>query len=171
MSERQPPSKPEPPPTLDPLEVRLPPQAITSLLDAAARRGELPGYRAGNGASLFEITDFGTPFESVLKASALEERGVTRIRWELAVQRRLPVVFLIILIATVWPGVWLTDSMIRTYFSGYDIATWKWYLPLTAPFVPWAMWSAIRKSQVSAHGQAAELVEKVRQVVKSSEQR
>ena len=65
----------------------------------------------------------------------------------------------------------MTDSMIRTYFSGYDIATWKWYLPLTAPFVPWAMWSAIRKSQVSARGQAAELVEKVRQIVTSSEQR
>lgn len=76
----------------------------------------------------------------------------------------MAVVFGVILVLTVWPGVWLTDSMIRSYFTSYDYKTWMWYLPLTAPFVPWMMWSAWRRSRASALEEAVRLIERVREL-------
>jgi hypothetical protein len=150
----------------DPLRVELPAGAITETLEAAARRGKLPGYRKGLGGAanaLFEISDFGTPFESVLSAAGQAEGERTTLRWSLRMKPKLPLVFLVVLILTVWPGWWVTDSMIRTYFPSYDFATWKWYVPLTLPFVPWAMWTAIKRSRASARLEAAELIGKVKE--------
>lgn len=159
--------------TLEALDVRLSPAEITSTLDRAARRGEMPGYRTGPGVPLFVISDFGTPFESELRATALDQSsvgnaGVTRIRWELAIKRRLPLVFLVVLVASVWPGVWVTDSMIRTYVPSYDFATWMWYLPLTVPCVPWVMWTSMKKSRASAQAEAESLVGRVRETLGTS---
>jgi hypothetical protein len=115
---------------------------------------------------LFSIADFGHPFESVLSARAEGTgEGGTRLSFAIRMKRTMPAVFLTLLIATVWPGVWLTDSMIRSYFTGYSFHTWMWYLPLTIPCIPWFMWSASRKSRVSGEGDGLELIEKVAAVV------
>lgn len=144
------------------------PEDILSTLDLAARRGKLPGFHAIGAASsgpIFLMREFGTPFESALMASASPLATGTRLTWTLRLQRKLPLLFLVVLVLTVWPGVWVTDSMLKTYFAGYDFATWKWYLPLTVPCVPWVMWTATRKSRLTAREEAVRLVAKVREVL------
>lgn len=146
--------------------------AIVARLDEAARRGKLPGFSdarsgggAGAGGALFTITDFGSPFESVMVATALRADSDTRLSFEVRVKPLMPAVFAAVLVVTVWPGVWLTDSLLRTYSSWYmslpDWVTYAWYLPLTAPFCPPAFLAAVRKSRAAAAMEAQELVAKV----------
>ncbi|MCC6322343.1 MAG: hypothetical protein IT438_13010 [Phycisphaerales bacterium] len=144
----------------------LAPQTIVERLDAAARRGKLPGWRspgpaARSSGTLFELTDFARPFEHTLRATADRYTGGTSLRFDIRPKPTLPVVYLIVLVVTVWPGVWLTNSMLRSYFTGYDWKTWMWYLPLTVPFIPLALVRAWRKSRHSAHAEALELIGKV----------
>lgn len=157
---------------LPPLEVVLAPRQIVDHLEAKARRGELPGFHAGEGEQeLFELRDFGTPFESRLIARPERRGDGTRLHWSLSMRTQLVWVYGVVLVSMVWPGVWLTDSMLKTYFSGYDWATWKWYLPLTAPFVPWMMWSAIKKSRQSARAEATKLLTLIRVALDAVESR
>lgn len=127
---------------------------IAPRLETAARRGKFAGFRHGQDAVAFRVHDFGGPFESVLSARADGAGGGgTTLAFTLSLRTGLAWVYFATLILTVWPGVWLTDSMLRTYFTGYNYQTWMWYIPLTAPFVPWAMWTAIRRSR--ARGRVA----------------
>jgi hypothetical protein len=130
------------------LSVPLSPEAVLQKLETASRRGKFPGFVSTGTGRQFRVRDFGGPFESVLETSL---RGGnpsgTELQFRLRLRPTLIWVYLVVLMATVWPGVWLTDSMLRTYFPGYDYHTWMWYLPLTAPVVPWAMWTTIRKSR------------------------
>lgn len=140
--------------------------AIVARLDEAARRGKLPGFAGAPMAGvLFTITDFGTPFESVLVATAHCAEGVTRVTFKVRLKPLMPAVFAAALVVTVWPGVWLTDSLLRTYSSWYmslpDWATYAWYLPLTAPFCPPAFMAAVRRSRAAAAAEARELIDKV----------
>lgn len=122
---------------------------IKARLEAAARRGKFAGFRPSERGALFGVHDFGGPFESVLRATpgGPGTTGGTTLDFTLSLRTGLAWVYFALLVATVWPGVWLTDSMLRTYFTGYDFQTWMWYIPLTAPFVPWAMRLAIRRSR------------------------
>ena len=141
---------------------------ILAKLDAVARRGKLPGFARTSGDTLFQLADFGTPFESVLDARATPTGSGTTLTFSLRMKPLMPRVFLASLVLSVWPGVWLTDSMVRTYFTGYTINFWwtcVWYLPLTAPFVPVAMMQANKRSRASAHAEALALIAKVQEVV------
>lgn len=145
------------PAPLPTLAVSGTPESIVSRLDAAAKRGKLAGFSTTSDG-LFQVTDFGGPFESMLIGRAVPDGATTRVGFELRLKSRLAWVYLIVLVATVWPGVWLTDSMLRTYFTGYDYQTWMWYLPLTAPFVPWAMWASVRKSRRAGREAAIQII-------------
>jgi hypothetical protein len=131
---------------------------VARLLDQAARRGKLPGFRPTDSTSRFVLTDFGHPFAGILEA---QHDGNGTIRFESRLRPGLPLLFAAILVATVWPGIWLTDSMLRMYFSWYDIPTWWWYLPLTVPFVPLGMLAALRRSRASIAREAEGLIRKV----------
>lgn len=147
------------------VETELTPAQMMERLDEAARRGKLPGFSRAHEDALFTVTDFGGPFESVLEAAVApgpSDANGTRLEFSLRLKRGMIIVFVVVMVATVWPGVWLTDSMLRTYFTGYDFQTWMWYLPLTAPFVPWSVLSAVRKSRRSGREQAIEIIGKVR---------
>lgn len=141
------------------------PEQICALLDSAAMRGKLPGYESSEAeGELFRIGDFGTPFEGVLSArysASAGEGGAGRLRFEARLKPIMPVVFAVVLAATVWPGVWLTDSLLHTYFGWYNIPTWWWYLPLTVPFCPWVLWVAVKRSRASADAEGRELIGKV----------
>jgi hypothetical protein len=152
-----------------------------NVLDAAARRGKLPGFHKGQGGAAFEISDFGTPWESVLVAQARPIAGSgageatgggCEIGFSLRMKTGMAWVYAIVLVLTVWPGSWLTDSMLRTYSSTYAGWSWwatpVWYFPLTVPFVPLTMWQALRKSRQTARQDAGELIEKVRKLVGSA---
>lgn len=139
-------------------------EAVASL-EAAARRGKMPGFHRAeskHGAGVaFVVTDFGTPFESVLVARSNVVGVGCELRFETRLKPLMPWVFAIALILTVWPGVWLTDSMLKTYFTGYTWATWMWYLPLTVPFLPPAMWAAIKRSRTSARAEVLAMIETI----------
>jgi hypothetical protein len=143
---------------------------IVSKLDAAARRGRLPGFHKGEGAALFRITDFGHPFEFILEANATPSGPCTELRFTLRMKPLLPRIFIASMILSVWPGVWLTDSMMQTYFGWYNPnhlwwVTYAWYLPLTVPFVPLGIAQALKKSRINAQIGAIDLIGKIQALV------
>lgn len=184
-----------PPPPADSLKVALPSvatalpvAAVVERLDGLARQGKMAGFHAGppkGKAGLgggpadvaFHVTDFGMPFETVLTAHARPgvggEQGQTVFDFSMRLRPLMPLVFLVVLITTVWPGVWLTDSLLRVYFPSYGSfldtrawATWMWYLPLTVPFVPLSMWTAVKRSRASGYTEAKEIVQRIRDGIK-----
>lgn len=153
------------PDALPTVETGLSPVEIVNRLDIAARRGKMPGFvKGGSGGVTFSLSDFGTPFESELLSRAEAAGGGNRstLRFELKIKPRWPWVFAIVLVLTVWPGVWLTDSLLKTYITSYSFPTWIWYLPLTVPFVPLGMWTAIKRSRASGRAEAMQLIERIR---------
>jgi hypothetical protein len=79
-------------------------------------------------------------------------------------KRKIPIVWCVMMIATVWPGVLLTDSFLANFeFARNWWPTWWWYMPLTVPFVPWGIWSPIKKSRAAIAASAVEMIEKVKQ--------
>lgn len=166
------PGTPAPPdaPALDPqaplpaIPTPLDEDEIRDRLTRAARRGDLPGYHASPPAApsagpLFTVTDFGIPFESRLVA----RREGEAITFELKLKPLFPAIFIALLIFTVWPGVWFTESMLETYLPDTWITTWVWwwYLILTVPFLPWAMWAAVKKSRITARQDAEKLLQRI----------
>lgn len=151
------------------IESPVAPSAVLERLDSAARRGKLPGFSGGKTEGdriTFELTDFGAPFESRLLGRAFASGEVSRIAFDPPRLKPLfPWVFAVILVLTIWPGGWLTDSMIRSYWDWYSSRPWwvtyAWYMPLTVPFCPLAMRSALRKSRASARVEVAALAAKV----------
>jgi len=146
-------------PALDALpEVRaaLEPRAIVARLDTLARRGKLAGFAPSqqNGV-LFEAACFGEPFDRVLEARAAGEGDRTVLKFSARLLPRIPAIFAVVTALTIWPGVWLTDSMLTTYFSWYKIPTWWWYMPLTIIPMFWMVPKMIRKSERSCRESAA----------------
>ncbi|MBX3353709.1 MAG: hypothetical protein KF684_12320 [Phycisphaeraceae bacterium] len=136
-----------------------------------ARSGKLPGFER-DAETACRARVFGQPFDRDLFIDAAESAGsgcIVRLRTQL--RRRVPVIFVLVGVLTVWPGVWLTDSLIQTYFSaaqGWAIKTWMWYLPITILPLPFAAKSMWRKSQVQAAEHFAELQERIAQAVGAS---
>jgi hypothetical protein len=112
---------------------------------------------------LFEIRELGAPFEHVIRARAEGgSGGGTTLRFEMARLPRMPLIFVVVLALTVWPGVWITDSMLKTYFTWYTIETWWWYIPITVLPLPWAWRAIARKSALTAREDAAKAMATVR---------
>ncbi|MBC7773049.1 MAG: hypothetical protein H7210_11175 [Pyrinomonadaceae bacterium] len=147
----------------------LTPQGVMEALDTAARKGKVPGLSSEAGKRMFRVVDFGKPFESRLIGVIDEVQGMpgtaSRISFTIRMKMLMPVIFAVMLIASVWPGILLTDSMLKLYFSWYTIPTWWWYLPLTVPFVPFAFLKAWKTSIASGRAEAAEIVKGISEVV------
>ncbi len=149
-----------PPP---PLTVDLAPADIILRLDALARRGKLADFHpAENGSAAFVLTAYGQPFDYTLTATASADGPRTTISYSLRQQRKAPVITILVIVFTIWPGVWLTDSMLKTYWDAYRFPTWIWYLPLTVLPLPWMWMRMARRSQQSAEVHSAELAEAIR---------
>jgi hypothetical protein len=136
-------------------------------LERLSRRGKLPGFRAPARDGEFSVSAFGHPFDRVLVARGSDTAEGTvlafRLRWSLP----LPTAFGALIALTIWPGVWLTDSMLSTYFDGYAawtergwMGTWTWYLPLCAP-LPWALRSMLRRSAATSREAALRTIETI----------
>lgn len=149
-------------PTVD---VQMTPEAIIERLGTASRRGRLAGFeKGGQEGSLFEVLAFGAQFDGIVAAVAAPFAGGTRLTFSTRMKRRMPIIWCVILLATVWPGVELTDSFLANFeFARNWWPTWWWYMPLTVPFVPWGIWSPIKKSRAAISVSAVEMIEKVRQ--------
>lgn len=132
------------------LACTLPNEAVVATLAKLSKAGKLPGYApaASPGAGLASFAAFGDP----LDYDVLVRRGADgQLTFEANLQRRMPLIALVLTIFAIWPGSWLTDSMLRSYFSWYDFNTYLWYIPLTVLPLPWVARSWMRKSRKAAY--------------------
>jgi hypothetical protein len=151
-----------PSPAGESFDVALSPDQILARLDEMARRGRLPDFRPCAGDALFAVCGLGYPFEHELIARATPNGSGTTLSFTLRMRCRMPLVAGIVLALTVWPGVWLTDSMLRTYWEAYDFNTYLWYLPLTILPIPFGWVKAVRRSRESARHATADVTKKIR---------
>ena len=146
------------------IETALGEGEIVERLGTLSRRGKLPGYEAGGRGGLFSVAAFGTYFDRVLIGEASSREGGTEVRFRTVLPLRLPLAIGLVLALSVWPGVWLTDSMMVTYWGWYGSRvasmpwlTYAWYLPLMLP-LPWVFKRALDRSNAAADGSARELI-------------
>ena len=131
----------------------LTPDEVIHKLDRAARRGTLPGFEpSGDGG--FRVAVFGNPFDRELAATVTAAEGGSLIRCEPTLNRKAPLVLLVSVLVSIWPGVALVDTMIPASWGWWP--TWTWYLPLvivpTVLMLP-GMW---KKSEAAARAHALE---------------
>jgi hypothetical protein len=152
----------------DACDVPLTPEAIVAKLDTAARRGKLAGFTAGKPGSgeLFVADAFGTPFEGALVATAQASgHGGTRLTFARRLKPAWPWGFAIVLVASVWPGVVLTESVLAAMFPS---ATWLWqttyywYLPLSIIGGIFGWIGAMKKSRLTVAVSSHETADKVK---------
>ncbi len=143
------------------LRTPLPAAEALSRLDQASRRGRLPGFEASAEGSGFRTLLYGEPFDHDLLARFEPSGDGTIIAFEIRPRLRLPIIFAIVILLAVWPGLPLTDSLLATYFSAYPNQMWvtaAWYLPLTLLPLPWMLRRMWRRSRESAREEAVERI-------------
>ena len=150
----------------------LEPDEIVARIAKLSQRGRIPGFERGSGNVLFTATAFGQPLDRTLEAHTetnsnnnAPENHSTTLRFSTRLKPALPWTFAIITALSIWPGVWLTDELLRTYFLRYDYATWMWYLPITIIPLPWMVRAMMRKSEAAAAESAHDLIERIRSAV------
>jgi hypothetical protein len=151
------------------VRVALAPAEILARLDTASRRGRLPGFTARpREGILFTLELHGQPFDGVMTASATPADGGTSVltlRWRMLQQ--MPLIFMVVLIATIWPGVYFMDRLIPgswtwiPAFGSWWPQTWWWYIPLTVLPLPLAWRVLMRRSRGALEAAAVEAIEKV----------
>lgn len=142
-------------------------EELLGRLDRASRNGRMAGFRA-RAEGRFEVEAFASPFSHVLLGSPARESEGTLVRFALKRQPLAPAAFMIVSVLTVWPGAWLTDSLISTYWPRYGVwserwwfLTWAWYLPIAVLPLPW-LWGAMsRKSRTEAMESAFEAIDRI----------
>lgn len=132
---------------------------VLGALNKASRRGRLPGFEKRDEGS-FVVAAFGDPFDREL-VSAIEagDEGGARVRFRSRLLWKLPGIFIVLVVVSVWPGLPLTDALIPASWGWWP--TWWWYLPLVVvplPFVLPRMW---KKSERAARKSAREAIEKI----------
>lgn len=139
------------------------PSEAVDRMTRLSKAGKLAGFEAGSGGVLASFAAFGNPFDGRVEVTA-SEGG---LRFDLRMPRKMPAIFAVVLVLTVWPGLPLTDAFLQG-FGWYErltsgwLETWMWYLPLAAIPAPFALLAAIKKSRVTARAHAAETVERLR---------
>ncbi len=141
------------------------PSEVLARLESLSRRGKLAGFERTSPHS-FETSIYGAPYDRVLRATIEPDAGEPEqaiIECAAHLPRRLPAIVALVLIVAVWPGVWLTHSMLVTYFGWYPRADWVtvvWYVPLTLLAVP-VLWKQFRQSERSAFAHAHEVIARI----------
>ncbi|MEK6703566.1 MAG: hypothetical protein AABZ53_14995 [Planctomycetota bacterium] len=101
-------------------------------LALASKRGRMPGFRQGDprGGIAFSAAVWGAPFDRELHGT-IQEQGDAgiEIRFTSPLLLKMPIIFAVVIAFSIWPGVWLTDSLIPGSWGWPP--TWMWYLPLT----------------------------------------
>ena len=132
---------------------------MLSRLQTASKRGRLAGYQQIEGPGLFRVAAHGQPFEGELIGTL----GNGQISFEAPMLQRLPIVFAVILLLTVWPGVYFMDELVAQFVPSLwrPWVTYYWYIPITVIPLPW-MWRGImRKSRATIDASAREMIAKI----------
>lgn len=144
------------------VETPLTPEEVLAKLAAAGKAGRLPGFaRAADGRS-FEVSVLAGIFDHDLHGELSASRPAT-IRFALRARRRLPAIVIVAVVLSFWPGLPITDSMLRLYFRTYHdwgIETWWWYIPLVVMSLP-PLWSLWKKSRREARAEADKVIERI----------
>jgi hypothetical protein len=141
----------------------LAPGEAIKRLDRASKQGKLAGFARLDG-DRFRTLVYGEPFDRELLGTIREQGDGCEISLELRLLKKMPSIAIAMVVVSIWPGVWLTDSMIQTYFAGYPNSFWvtaAWYLPLTVIPLPWMLRSMWRKSEGIAREEFGKMVEKI----------
>jgi len=129
-----------------------PPVEAMRRLAAASKRGKLPGFER-RAETEFRALVYGEPFDREVVGRVRPEGEGSVIALELRLMKKIPAIAIVTVIITIWPGVWLTDSLIQTYFASYPNEFWitaAWYLPITVLPLPWILRKVWRKSEAVA---------------------
>jgi len=139
-------------------------------LDRASKQGNLPGFEQ-RGDDQFRALVYGEPFDRELLGTISGDANGCKIDSQLRLLKKMPVLSIVLVVVSIWPGVWLTDSMIQTYWSGYPNSFWvtaAWYLPLTVIPLPWMLRSMWRKSEGIAREELVKTMAKIERAVGGS---
>lgn len=150
------------------LTTTLTPDQVIQRLQALAKRGKLPDFKildegVSPTARRFQMLAFGSPYDRDLFGEARRESTTTAISFTSRLKRKFPIIVIVTMIVSLWPGVWLTDSMLSTYFSWYPRQFWvtcAWYLPLTLAAIP-MLWKQYTKSERLTHAETLETIQKI----------
>jgi hypothetical protein len=146
-------------------EVRVPilPEEVIRRLEKRSQRGELPGFRAlgaQEGTMRVEVSAFGSHVDRVLAAQVAATEGGAIVTFQGRRIWKVLWIVIIVFVLTLWPGVWLTHSMLITWFSWYRLNMWgttAWYVPLTLIAIP-GLLKALRASEQASWAHAHETI-------------
>lgn len=154
------------------LRSRLPAQAILERLETFARQGKLPEFAVlpEGKATGFSTLACGSPYDRVLEGFITNAGQDSLISFRTRLKLKAPAIVLATLVLTIWPGLWLTDTMLGMYWTWYanHVETWWWYIPLTVLSLP-VLWKQFRASEAAAHADALATVRKIAGVLGAEE--
>ncbi|MEM8834848.1 MAG: hypothetical protein AAGD00_03405 [Planctomycetota bacterium] len=146
----------------------LSPDDAIARLSKLSKKGKLAGFERQDGAPAgshhFSAAVFGQPYDRVLLARITPDPDMGSgcvVTGECVLPRKLPTIMVVVMILTIWPGAWLTHSMLALYFGWYPNALWvtlAWYLPLTILAIP-ALLRQFKRSEALAAHELATLVQ------------
>jgi hypothetical protein len=135
----------------------LAPRAVMERLSKRAKMGKLAGFAAEPGGMSFTILVSGGIYDHVLRGRVAAEGTGSRLTFELEILKKMPIAAVAVVVLTFFPGLYLTDSMLTTYFEWYRIETWWWYVPLGLLMIP-VLWKQYRVGSAVARVDAGELI-------------
>lgn len=129
-----------------------------------AKRGKLAGFAQRSDGPDFEAEAHGTMFDFRLEAKLNSGASGSHLHFTLRPVWKMPSLIAVVMILAAGPGLWLTHSMMLTYFSWYHLSlfwTAVWYEGLTIIPMPWILLRAWQKSRIAASEHAKETIAKV----------
>ncbi len=153
------------------LTTDLTPDEVIARLRKRSQQGKLPGFEH-RGGHVFRVLAFGQPYDKELIGSVSQcperERG-SSVRLSSRLLRKLPFIVALVMILSSWPGVWVTHSLLITYFESYPQKMWitcAWYIPLCVVALP-ALWKQYTRSVAEADKHAQETAEAIARVIEA----
>lgn len=132
-------------------------QSVQSTLDSLAKKGKLPGFESLSAES-FKVDAFGNPFDADIVATVRSTEPLI-IDFELKIRRTMPLVFILVTLLTIWPGVLITDSLIPGEWGWWP--TMYWYLPLTILPLPFVTRTIVRSTRTTTRTHAQKQIKSI----------
>ena len=148
------------------VDIRVPFDQATTLktLGQAARRGKLPEFSNGGPENaLFRASALGQPFDRALVAWAEPDGDGIRLSFGLRWRKKMPILFVAAMVATVEPGRYFLELMIPGSW-GWGSIMW-WYYPLTIIPIPFAWRAFMKQARRTTMESAQESHEAIRKIL------
>lgn len=137
-------------------------ESIFAALDKLSLKGKLPGYEQID-ERRFKVALFGDPFDRDLIATITpDERGGSVLTFNTKLHAKAPILLIVSIVVSIWPGVVLMDSLIPASWGWWP--TWWWYLPLVIVPLPIFLPRIWKKSERSAADHLREQVVRIQTI-------